>query len=98
MMQTTAEIARKYTRESQEAISNALKEKAKEELMEIQEKIIKTAKSGKSQLYITTALSTFDIIANELRDSGYLVDPLTSSSANVFWGDSTAEDKGAVEA
>lgn len=98
MLQTTAEIARKYTRESQEAASIALKKNAEKELVEIQEKIIEAAKSGKSQVYITTALSTFDIIANELRISGYLVDPLTSSSANVFWTDSTTEDKGAVEA
>ena len=98
MLQTTAEIARRYTRESQAATSTALREKAEKELVEIQEKIIEAAKSGKSHLYITTALSTFDIIAKELRVSGFLVDIHTDSSATVIWADSTTEKAGAVEA
>ena len=98
MLQTTAEIARRYTRESQVATSSALKEKANKELEEIQEKIIEAAKSGKSHLYITTAISTFYIIVKELRDSGYLVDIHTDSSATVIWADSTTEKEGAVEA
>lgn len=98
MLQTTAEIARRYTRESQATTSTALKEKAMKELEAIQERIIEAAKSGKSQLFITTAIPTFDIIVKELRTSGYRVYPLTSSCANVIWADSTTEKEGAVEA
>lgn len=98
MLQTTAEIARRYTRESQAASSTALKERAMKELEGIQERIIEAAKSGKSHLYITTGLSTFYRIVKELRDSGYLVDVHTDSSATVIWADNTTEKEGVVEA
>ena len=98
MLQTTAEIARRYTRESQATTSTALKEKAMKELEGIQKEIIKAAKNGESRLPITTALTTFDILVKELRDSGYLVDIHTNSYATVIWADSTTEKEGAVEA
>lgn len=98
MMETTAEMARRFVRESQAATSTALKEKAMKELEGIQKEIIETAKSGKSHLYITTAIPTFYIIVKELRISGYLVDIHTDSSATVIWTDDTTEKEGAVEA
>ena len=98
MLQTTAEIARRYTRESQIINSELIKAKAMKELETIQEKIIEAAQNGKSHLYITTAIPTFYTIIRELRVSGYMVDIHTDSSATVIWADNTTEKEGAVEA
>lgn len=95
MLQTTAEMARRFVREHNAEAQRKLQEKADEEIKAIETQIIAKAKAGGTFYPFTTSVSLYPLVCNAFKEAGYKVVGNTDSSGTINWADATV---GAVEA
>ena len=89
MIQTTAEMARRFVREYNTNKQKELQEKANDNIKAIESKILEVAKQGATSYYFTTSPSLYPLIYNAFKDAGYRIVGHTDSSGTIDWADDT---------